>query len=133
MKQELKDEDRQALIKYRIERSKATLVEADIMTASKCYNAAINRFYYACYYAVVALLLKHRISAHTHDGVKQQFGLHFGVNGLIDKKYTRFFARLFNDRITGDYDDFIQYDEETITLLHSQVEEFLNVVTSLVE
>lgn len=133
MKQELKDEDRQALIKYRIERSKATLVEADIMTASKCYNAAINRFYYACYYAVVALLLKHRISAHTHDGVKQQFGLHFGVNGLIDKKYTRFFARLFNDRITGDYDDFIQYDEETITLLRPQVEEFLNVVTSLVE
>lgn len=133
MKQELKDEDRQALIKYRIERSKATLVEADIMIASKCYNAAINRFYYACYYVVVALLLKHRISAHTHDGVKQQFGLHFGVKGLIDKKYTRFFARLFNDRITGDYDDFIQYDEETITLLRPQVEEFLNVVTSLVE
>lgn len=133
MKQELKDEDRLALIKYRIERSKATLVEADIMIASKCYNAAINRFYYACYYAVIALLLKHKISAHTHDGVKQQFGLHFGVKGLIDKKYTRFFARLFNDRITGDYDDFIQYDEETITLLRPQVEEFLNVVTSLVE
>ena len=33
------------------------------------YNTAVNRLYYACYYAAVALLIKHEINPGTHAAV----------------------------------------------------------------
>jgi uncharacterized protein (UPF0332 family) len=111
MKQQpLTDEERSLLIDYRLKRSKETLLEADNLIADDFYNAAVNRLYYACYYAVIALLLKNGISAQTHHGVKQMFSLHFIATGKIDKTHSVFYGRLFNDRMSGDYDDFVQYD-----------------------
>ena len=51
MKQELSPEHRVALIQYRFERAYKTLEEADYMRVGNYFNAAINRLYYACFYA----------------------------------------------------------------------------------
>ena len=61
MMMELDDQSRIDLVKYRIARSRETLKEAELLAREKFYNAAINRLYYACYYASVALLLNNRI------------------------------------------------------------------------
>jgi uncharacterized protein (UPF0332 family) len=54
----LNEEEKTAIINYRIERAKETLKDAkDIAQLGKWYAAA-NRLYYACYYAVNALLMK---------------------------------------------------------------------------
>lgn len=129
MKQQpLTDTERSLLVEYRLQRAKETLAEADILIESNYYNAAVNRLYYACYYAVMGLLIKHDITAQTHQGVKQMFSLHFVLNGKIEKQYSTFYGRLFNDRISGDYDDFIQYDEEMVTELRPQAEEFITMI-----
>ncbi len=125
MKQQLDDENIQQLVAYRMERAKETLLEADLLINGGCYNAAVNRLYYACYYAVIALLVKNRIVAQTHDGVKQMFGLHFIVSGRLDRKYSRFYSQLFNARMSGDYDDFLFYDAEMLDALRPQAEEFV--------
>ena len=96
-----------------------------------CYNAAVNRLYYACYYAVIALLVKNHIAAQTHDGVKQMFGLHFIVTGEIDRKYSRFYSQLFNDRMSGDYDDFLFYDKEMLSELRPKSAEFIALIESI--
>ena len=80
MKQSMDNESVNALIKYRTERANKTLLEAKTLIENSFYNAAVNRLYYACYYLVSALLVKYRINAQTHAGVKQMFGLHFIVN-----------------------------------------------------
>lgn len=54
MKEILSDEHRNALAKYRMERAKQTLEEADFLRTGEYYNAAVNRLYYACYYAATA-------------------------------------------------------------------------------
>jgi len=129
MKQQpLTDEERKALTVYRIQRAKETLSEADNLIVAGFFNAAINRLYYACYYAVTALLIKNNITAHTHQGVKQMFSLHFIANNKIDKRYSAFYGRLFNDRMSGDYDDFVHYDSEMITALRPQTEELISVI-----
>lgn len=43
------------LIKYRIIRAKDTLDDAHILADKEKWNSAINRLYYAAYYAVIAL------------------------------------------------------------------------------
>lgn len=129
MKQQpLTDAERLMLVDYRLQRAKETLAEADSLIESAFYNAAVNRLYYACYYAVIALLIKHNITAQTHQGVKQMFSLHFIVNGKIEKQYSLFYGRLFNDRISSDYDDFVQYDEEMVAELRPQAEDFIMVI-----
>ena len=58
MKDILDEESRKALLAYRMQRAYDTMKEAEVMIRETFYNAAINRMYYACYYATVALLLR---------------------------------------------------------------------------
>lgn len=46
------------LVLYRIEKARNTLEDAHILASSERWNACVNRLYYACFYAVTALLLK---------------------------------------------------------------------------
>jgi uncharacterized protein (UPF0332 family) len=45
-------------IRYRIERAYKTLLEVESHLSNGFWNTAINRMYYACFYAVSALLVK---------------------------------------------------------------------------
>ena len=77
MKQELSPEHRVDLIQYRFERAYKTLEEADYMRVGNYFNAAINRLYYACFYAATGLLIAKGIEADTHNGVKTMLSYHF--------------------------------------------------------
>lgn len=46
------------LIKYRLHRAKETFEDAKILGERHRWNSAVNRLYYAAFYAVSALLLK---------------------------------------------------------------------------
>lgn len=46
----------------------------------------MNRLYYACYYAVTALLISNGLNATTHAGVRTMLGLKFIKTGLVDDK-----------------------------------------------
>jgi uncharacterized protein (UPF0332 family) len=133
MKENLDRESIKALTAYRIQRAEETLLEAETLIKGKFYNAAVNRLYYACYYAVIALLVKHSISAHSHAGVKQMFGLHFIVTQKIPAQLGRFYNQLFNDRITGDYDDFVTYDQEMLDELFPNALGFIQAIKKLVD
>lgn len=85
MKETLDEQSRRDLVKYRIDRAYETLKEADLLADNSFYNAAVNRLYYACYYATVALLLKHGIMASTHAGVKSMLGLHLLLRVFFQK------------------------------------------------
>ena len=96
MKEILDKESKKALVAYRIQRAYETLREAEVMIRESFYNAAINRLYYACYYATVALLLKYDIQTQTHNGVKTMLGLHFISTGKLPVKVGKTFSTLFN-------------------------------------
>lgn len=132
MKQLLDDESKRALVNYRINRAKETIEEVKSIVESGYYNTAVNRMYYACYYAVIALLVKHNLETQTHAGVKQMLGLHFVVTKKIDSEYAKFYAQIFNNRITGDYDDFVLFDREMLVELIPKAEEFINVIEQLI-
>ncbi len=110
--------ERNDLIEHRISRAKSSIKEVELLVENELFNAAISRLYYACYYAVIALLISKEIKAQTHAGVRQMFGLHFIKTGLLDKSHGNLFSEVFDMRLTGDYDDFIECSkEEVIELL----------------
>ena len=83
------DQERIDIVRYRIECAEKTLGEIDNLLAFKYYNNAANRMYYACYYAVSALLVANGIITKSHDGVKQMFGLHFIRTGVFPSSFGR--------------------------------------------
>jgi uncharacterized protein (UPF0332 family) len=50
----------------------------------------------------------------THAGARQMFGLHFIKTGIIEQDSGRFYTRIFDMRQTGNYDDFIDFDEQKV-------------------
>lgn len=58
MKETLDEQSRKELVVYRLDRANETMQEARLLARENFYNAAVNRLYYSCFYAVQALLLK---------------------------------------------------------------------------
>ena len=133
MKEKMDENSKNALIAYRIQRAYETLKEAEVMKRENFYNAAINRLYYACYYATVALLLKYDIQTQTHNGVKTMLGLHFVSTGKLPLRIGKTFTTLFEKRHSGDYDDFMFCDKEMVDELFPQAELFIKSVDELLK
>jgi uncharacterized protein (UPF0332 family) len=129
----MNDKDRKDLIRYRISKAKYTLKEVEFLVQSEYWNTAVNRRYYACYYAVIALLLSKEIKATTHAGVRQMFGLHFIKTEKLDKELGKFYSDIFDMRQSGDYGDYIEFSSDDVLDLLSpaknliiSIEEMLN-------
>ena len=128
----LKEEDRNALVSIRLKRTKETMSEVYGNIQLGYWRTAANRLYYACYYAVSALLIKNNLTAHTHSGVINQFGLHFVTKGFISKEQGKFFKQLFNLRQSGDYDDWFEINEQDIVPLIEPAEKFIAAIELLI-
>ena len=101
-------------IKYRLDRAHETYEVAKLLVDNKAWNSAVNRLYYAAYYAISALLIKSGVPTKTHAGVKTQFLLHFIKSGKINLDYGKVYADLFDWRQKGDYGDFFDFKEEDL-------------------
>ena len=83
----MNENHRNNLIKYRLERAQETFDEAILMKQEKHWNTCANRLYYACFYAVLALLEKYGFASSKHIGVKSLFNQHFIKTGKLSKEY----------------------------------------------
>ncbi len=68
------------------------------------YSTAVNRAYYAIFYAANALLATRGLSRGKHSGVIAAFRQYFVKPGLIEVEYSRTYGRLMGDRHGADYD-----------------------------
>lgn len=129
----LTEQQRVDIVRYRIENAQNTLAEVESHRDNGYFNTAVNRMYYACYYAASALLIANQIVTKSHEGVRQQFGLNFVMTGKISPEQGRFFSRLFSKRTTGDYDDFITHTRETVDDLLPQAQDFVKTITVMLD
>ncbi|MGV8139804.1 MAG: HEPN domain-containing protein [Mangrovibacterium sp.] len=113
--------------------ARQSLREARLMIDNCFWNAAINRMYYACYYAVSGLMVKNGIETKTHAGTRQMLGLHFIRTGKISVEAGNIFSNLFSKRQSGDYDAFIYFDRNTAETLYPQAEIFVNLIEKLID
>lgn len=68
------------------------------------YGSAINRAYYAVFYASNALLATRELGRGKHSGVIAAFREHFVKPGLIEVEYSRIYGRVMDDRRASDYE-----------------------------
>jgi uncharacterized protein (UPF0332 family) len=120
------------LINYRIERAKDTYEDAQILAEREKWNSAINRLYYAAYYAIMALLLNSDLKPTTHNGAKSNFSEYFIKNGNIEKEYGKIYSQLFTWRQKGDYDDMFDFTKEKVVPYFEPVNKLILIIENMI-
>ena len=126
-------EERDALVAYRMEKAHAALEEVYVQVNNKLWNVTANRLYYACFYAVSALLLQNEVTSKTHAGTLQMFGLHFMKTNKMESWMGAYYAKLFTYRQRGDYEDFFDLTEEQAIELMEPASQFISTVERLIK
>lgn len=127
----LKEDDKKALIEYKITRAEETLEEAKLLFANNKLFGTVDRLYYACFYSVEALLFTKDLSFSKHEHVKGAFNREFANKGLIDVKYKEFFKEMLDKRKTGDYGNFIVFTHDKVESYLNNTEEFIGEINKL--
>jgi len=124
----MKEFERKDYVNYRIEKSIETFEVAELLFTHSKWNSAINRLYYACFYAITALLVMNEIETKSHSGVKTQFFLNFVKTKKIDPIYGKLYSDLFDWRQKGDYGDFFDFEMKNVAPLMKPTSELLKLI-----
>jgi len=111
--------ERQILVSYRLQRARETIEEAKVLLETGHANACVNRLYYACFYAVSALLLTQNISTSKHSHVRALLHRDYIKSGQVSKEMGDHFDLLFDNRQKGDYEDLVVFGANDV---HSWLE-----------
>jgi len=127
----MKDDEKNALIEHRIARATDTIEEVSFLIKNKKFLLAVNRIYYGMFYILSALSLRYDFSTSKHQQLIGWFNKEFISTGEIDRKYGRILHNAYNNRSTGDYDDFAEFDEEDVKKSFDEMKDFIRTIRAL--
>jgi uncharacterized protein (UPF0332 family) len=99
-----------AVVRYWWNKAHDSLRAARRELAADAYTFAINRAYYALFYAVSALLLEEGRQFSKHSGVRAAFNRDLVKLGRLSRRHGELYNQLFRDRQEGDYIEFTTFD-----------------------
>jgi uncharacterized protein (UPF0332 family) len=92
------------------------------------YGSAINRAYYAIFYAASALLLIRGESKSKHSGVISTFRQLFVKTGIIEPEYSDIYGTVMDARLDSDYDMIYEPDEPATQKILTDAQRFVGRV-----
>ncbi len=113
------------LVEYRLAQGRQTLGAAGRLLAAGYLRDAVNRAYYAMFYASLGLLASRRLGTSKHSGVLSLFGQHFVKSGLFPSNKAVYLRQAFELRQKCDYREFVEPDESQCREVIQRAEEFL--------
>ena len=113
-------------VRLRVQRARDSLREAQLLLDGGYLIGAVNRMYYACFYAVNAMLFSEGLSSSKHSGVISLFERHWIKTGRLPVEIGKYYRQLFERRQEGDYRDTAKFERD-------EVEEWLAGARSFVE
>lgn len=123
---------RSGVVRYWWSMAEESLASAQRESESGSYPFAVNRIYYAAFYAACAALLDRRQSFRKHSGVRAAFHRTFVKTGLVDIHWGRFYDHLFEDRQEADYVALVSFEPEYVESLLTECAAFLSELRPLV-
>ena len=133
----MKSKHIEALISYRIERSRESIRAAEIMLENEMLTISMNRVYYSMFYAVQALLALYKVSFTKHGQVKGYFNRELIKTGIFSVDMGKLYNKVFEYRQKFDYVDFAAPDRKLVSEyiekameFHNQIENYLRTQKS---
>jgi len=116
-----------------IEKAQDAVSSAGLELDGGHVNFAVNRLYYACFYAVTALLLTQGKEFARHSAVKAEFIKSFIKTGTLEQKWNVFYQKLFLDRHEVDYIPTARFADDEVRKILKETEEFVSVIVKLIQ
>jgi uncharacterized protein (UPF0332 family) len=126
---EIEDTNREAVLVY-INGAREALQSAQYNLDGDFYGVAVNRAYYAFYYAATALLLTLDITRSKHSGVLAAFREHFVRSGTFPVQDSRAYGEAFELRNVTDYEMLGQADSDQAQAIVEKANRFVERCTA---
>ena len=121
------------VVSYWIEKANDSLnASQDDLKAGR-FSFSVNRIYYACFYAVSAVLLQKGLRFKKHSGVRAAFHKHIVKTAMMSREHGQFYDEIFEARQRGDYIELVRFEKEQVKKWLKQASEFVKVVRSLIK
>ena len=121
------------LIRYRMDRSKEVLSAARLMYEKDHYNDAVNRLYYSCFYAVIALLATEGVHPGKHTAVRAFLNKNWIKTGKLSRETGWLYNTLFDRREKGDYGDYFRFNADDVEDWLKKVEKAIEEIFQVIE
>ncbi len=126
------NDSKSELVNYRLQRAYEALEDARILANASRWNLCVNRLYYACFYAVSALLIQNGLSSSKHAGIRSLFNKHYVKTSRVSKEMARIYNDLFERRQESDYLDFIRFEESQVSPWICRAEAFIDQIKTII-
>jgi uncharacterized protein len=120
-----------AIIKYWIEKARESMESAKSEFYSGRNTTAVRNLYYACFYALTAVLLKEGHSFKKHTAVKAALHKDLIKAGIVEPVWGKFYNRVFDSRHEGDYQPLRIFEAEEVKILLDQGAGFIAQMEAL--
>ena len=128
----ISDEDRKALIEYRMKQAEDTIELANFLADNQKLVVAVNRIYYGMYYALTSLALKFQFETSKHGQLIGWFNQEFIAKGKVDPRFGKILRNAFQCRTKGDYDAFVEFSRMEIETMLTEMEIFIAEIKRLI-
>ncbi|MBW1732260.1 MAG: HEPN domain-containing protein [Deltaproteobacteria bacterium] len=113
------------VIKYWMEKAHESMEAARSDYETARYAIAVRNLYYACFYALTAVLLDRGRTFKKHTGVKAALHKDLIKAGLLEADWGKFYNKIFDSRHEGDYQPLRSFDQEEVKEFLAQAEGFI--------
>lgn len=126
----MKPEYLQDLLEYRLEQAHETLREAEILLREDALRGAVNRSYYAMFYALMAVLADKQLGTSKHSSALALFDREFVKTGVFPPALSRTLRRAFDHRQTQDYGEIVSITAEIAAEALADARDFVAAIES---
>lgn len=121
------------IVRYWFDKAEESMLSAQDELRSGRLSFAVNRIYYACFYAVSGVLMAEKLRFKKHSGVRASFHQHLVKTGKISQDLGKFYDELFEARQRGDYFEMVFFDQRQVENWLAQAKLFIPEVSGLAE
>lgn len=122
------EDNRKALVNYRLDSAKERLESAKILLDAGNLKDSVGRSYYAMFTAVRAILARDGTDYSKHTGVIAYFQKEYVKTTKFDVKYSKYLSQAFQIRNNTDYADFFIVTRKDAEDQYKRAEEFYDAV-----
>ncbi len=125
-------DQKEALVAYWLEKAHESLQSAKSEYESGRLSFAMNRLYYAAFYALTALFRDRDRVFKKHKGLRSALHRDLVKNGIVETHWGKFFDDVFESRQRGDYTPMVIFEPDQVEDFLRQTEGFLKDMTKLI-
>lgn len=126
------EEQRAQVARYWWSQAEESLVAARRELDVGALSFAVNRLYYAVFYAVSAALFERQLSFKKDAAVRAAFHQELVKAGLLEPQWGKVYDQLFEDRQEADYVPLVSFDHEYVQSQLARCGQFLDQIRPLI-